>query len=178
MKTRYLSIFLAMLVVVASIVACSGQTSGSDNSTSAPSSTATVAPTATNNISATDTSSGPTASNFFAATDDKGSNQTNVFTPTDTVYVFFTAAGVVPTTKLAQKWYALDVAGTDPNTPVITATYTVADALGTSNIPTSSALVLNVHLTHPNPLPVGHYMVEVYFDDAKVGEQTFSVASQ
>ena len=32
MKTRYLSIFLAMLVVVASIVACSGQTSGSDNS--------------------------------------------------------------------------------------------------------------------------------------------------
>jgi hypothetical protein len=107
----------------------------------------------------------PGASNFYMATDKDGNNRTSVFSPNDDFYVFFDVAGIEVGTPFQSRWYALDVEGEDPNTPFQTIDYTY------------EADVANIYfqLTNSNGWPVGNYKVEVYMNNAKVGEQQFSV---
>ena len=65
----------------------------------------------------------PGASNFYMATDEAGTNRTNVFSPSDDFYVFFDVSGVETGTSFQSRWYALNVEGEDPNTPFQTIDY-------------------------------------------------------
>ena len=110
-------------------------------------------------------STGPGASNFYMATDEAGTNRTNVFSTTDDFYVFFNVSDVEPGTTFQSRWYALNVAGQDPNEPFRTIDYVYQE--GVENI--------YFQLTSAEPWPVGNYKVEVFMDGTEVGEQEFSV---
>ena len=107
----------------------------------------------------------PGASNFYMATDKDGNNRTTVFSPTDDFFVFFDVAGIEVGTPFQSRWYALDIEGEDPNTPFQTIDYAY------------EADIANIYfqLTNSDGWPVGNYKVEVYMNDAKIGEQQFSV---
>jgi hypothetical protein len=107
----------------------------------------------------------PGASNFYMANDKQGTNKTNVFAPSDDFYVFFDVNGIEPGTKFQARWYVLDLEGQDPGTPIQTIDY--AYESGISNI--------YFQLTSAEDWPAANYKVEVYMNDAKIGEQTFSV---
>ncbi len=107
----------------------------------------------------------PGASNFYMASDEKGTNKTTVFKPTDDFYVFFDVSGIEPGTKFQSRWYALDLQDQDPNTPVQTIDYTYQEGIGN----------IYFQLTNSNGWPAANYKVEIYMNDTKVGEQTFSV---
>jgi hypothetical protein len=104
-------------------------------------------------------------SNFYMATDKAGTNRTTVFSPTDDFYIFFDVNGVDTGTNFQSRWYALDIEGQDPNVPFQTIDY--AYEADISNI--------YFQLTNDGGWPTGNYKVEVYMNDVKVGEQTFSV---
>lgn len=107
----------------------------------------------------------PGVSNIYMATDKDGTNRTNVFSPTDDFYVLFDVSGVDVGTKFQSRWYALEIEGQDPNTPIQTIDYTY------------EANISNIYfqLTNSDGWPAGNYKVEIYMNDAKVGEQQFSV---
>jgi hypothetical protein len=107
----------------------------------------------------------PGASNFYMATDEAGTNRTNVFSTTDDFYVFFDVTDIEPGTAFQSRWYALNIDGQDPNEPFQTIDYTYAEGIG------------NVYfqLTNDEGWPVGNYKVEVYMNGTEVGEQEFSV---
>ena len=107
----------------------------------------------------------PGASNFYMATDEAGTNRTNVFSPNDDFYVFFDVSGIEPGTKFQYRWYALNIEGEDPNVQFQTIDYSYEEG------------IVNIYfqLTNDQPWPVGNYKVEVYMNGAEVGEQEFSV---
>jgi len=107
----------------------------------------------------------PGASNFYMATDEAGTNKTTVFSPTDDFYVFFDVNNVEPGATFQSRWYALDIEGQDPATPFQTIDYPYKEGIGN----------IYFQLTNDQGWPVGNYKVEVYMNDAKVGEQSFSV---
>jgi hypothetical protein len=107
----------------------------------------------------------PGASNFYMATDEDGTNKTNTFSPEDDFFVFFEVAGLEPGTAFQSRWYALDVEGQDPSTPFQTIDYPYEEGITT----------IYFQMTSQEPWPVGNYKVEVYMNDAKVGEQAFNV---
>ncbi len=107
----------------------------------------------------------PGASNFYMATDMVGKHRTTAFSPTNHVYIFFDVKGIAAGTNFQSRWYSLDLAGQDPNTPLRTIDYTYKE--GESK--------LFFELSSIGNWPVGNYKVEVYMNDAKVGEQTFSI---
>jgi hypothetical protein len=122
-----------------------------------------VASLACNALNATPAT--PGASNFYMATDEAGTNKTNVFSTTDDFYVFFDVNAIEPGTNFQARWYALDVEGQDANEPFQTIDYAYEE--GIANI--------YFQLTNSDGWPVGNYKVEIYMNGAKVGEQTFSV---
>jgi len=107
----------------------------------------------------------PSASNFYMATDEAGTNKTTNFSANEDFYVFFDVANIEPGTNFQSRWYALNVEGQDPNTAFQTIDYTYEEGIG------------NVYfqLTNDQGWPAGSYKVEVYMEGTKVGEQTFSV---
>jgi hypothetical protein len=107
----------------------------------------------------------PGASNFYMATDEAGTNRTNVFSPNDDFYVFFDVSGVESGTNFQSRWYALNIEGEDPNTPFQTIDYAYEEGIGN----------IYFQLTNDQPWPAGNYKVEVYMDGTEVGEQEFSV---
>ena len=107
----------------------------------------------------------PGASNFYMAADEAGVNRTTVFSPTDDFYVFFEVAGIEAGANFQARWFALDIEGEDPNTPFQTIDY--AYESGVSSI--------YFQLTGVEDWPPGNYKVEVFMNDAKIGEQQFSV---
>ncbi len=103
--------------------------------------------------------------NFHLASDRAGTNETNTFSPTDTVYILIDVRGVPDGVVYDVKWYGLDVFTADPNTPLAYQTVshdgispTVVTWFGSSN-----------------GLGVGHYRVDVYEDGTKIGEREFTV---
>ena len=66
----------------------------------------------------------PGTSNFYMATDEAGTNRTNVFSTTDDFYVFFDVTDIEPGTAFQSRWYALNIDGQDPNEPFQTIDYT------------------------------------------------------
>jgi hypothetical protein len=107
----------------------------------------------------------PSATNFYMATDEAGTNKTTTFSPNDDFYVFFDVANIEPGTTFQSRWYALNVEGQDPNTPFQTIDYTYEEGIGN----------IYFQLTNDQGWPAGSYKVEVYMEGTKVGEQTFSV---
>lgn len=110
-------------------------------------------------------SSTPEASNFYMATDEAGTNQTDVFSTTDDFYVFFDVKNIEPGTTFQSRWYALNIEGEDPNVPFQTIDYVYEE--GIKNI--------YFQLTNDQGWPAGNYKVEIYMNGTKVGEQEFSV---
>ena len=110
-------------------------------------------------------SSTPGASNFYMATDVDGKNRTNVFAPTDDFYVFFDVSGIEAGTNFQSRWYVLNLEDQDPNTPIQTIDYLYEEGIGN----------IYFQLTSADGWPTGNYKVEIYMNDAKVGEQEFSV---
>jgi hypothetical protein len=107
----------------------------------------------------------PGATNFYMATDEAGTNRTNVFSPNDDIYVFFDVNDVEPGTNFESRWYALNIEGEDPNTPFQTIDYDYEEGIGN----------IYFQLTNDQGWPVGNYKVEVYMNGTEVGEQEFSV---
>ena len=107
----------------------------------------------------------PGASNFYMATDEAGTNRTNVFSATDDLYVFFDVSGVESGTNFQSRWYALNIEGEDPNVPFQTIDYSYEEGVGN----------IYFQLTNDQGWPAGNYKVEVYMNGAEVGEQEFSV---
>jgi hypothetical protein len=107
----------------------------------------------------------PGVSNFYMATDEAGTNRTNVFSPNDDFYVFFDVSGVESGTNFQSRWYALNIEGEDPNTAFQTIDYAYEEGIGN----------IYFQLTNDQPWPAGNYKVEVYLDGTEVGEQEFSV---
>ena len=107
----------------------------------------------------------PGASNFYMATDEAGTNRTNVFSSTDDFYVFFDVSAIEPGTNFQSRWYALNIEGEDPNVPFQTIDYNYEEGIGN----------IYFQLTNDQGWPVGNYKVEVYMNGTEVGEQEFSV---
>ena len=107
----------------------------------------------------------PGTSNFYMATDKAGNDRTNVFSTTDDFYVLFDVNDIEPGTVFQSRWYALNVEGQDPNEPFRTIDYSYQEGIGN----------IYFQLTNSEGWPVGNYKVEVYMNDAEVGEQEFSV---
>jgi len=107
----------------------------------------------------------PGAANFYMATDEAGTNRTNVFSTTDDFYVFFDVNDVEQSTQFQSRWYALNVEGQDPNVPFQTIDYTYEEGIGN----------IYFQLTNSDGWPAGNYKVEVYMNGTEVGEQEFSV---
>jgi hypothetical protein len=104
-------------------------------------------------------------SNIYMANDAEGKNKTNTFASTDVVYVFFDVNQVEAGAKFQIKWYALDVEGQDPATPFVVTDYTYNS---------ESTMYAQIEST-TGGFPAGNYRVEIYLNDAKVGEQQFNV---
>ncbi len=104
-------------------------------------------------------------SNIYMANDEGGNNKTTTFAPTDTIYVFFDVNGVESGAQLQVRWYALNLADQDPNTPFTTTDYTYNN---------EATIYANIEST-TGGFPAAQYKVEIYLNDAKVGEQQFSV---
>ena len=104
------------------------------------------------------------ASNFYMATDMNGKNWTAVFSPANHVYIFFDVSGIEAGTRFQSRWYGLDLAGQDPNTPLRVIDYTYQEGAK-----------LYFELSSIGDWLKGNYKVEVYMNDVKVGEQTFAI---
>jgi hypothetical protein len=130
-------------------------------------------------------SSGPKISNFYMAKDDQGTNKTTTFAPTDALILFFDVNGVRNGTPFEARWYVLNAAGKDPNTPfkIMDQNYSSSSTLVISVVCLFDSIVsrpcfdaLRFHLTNTGNWPVGQYRVDVYMSGNKVGEVLFSVA--
>jgi len=111
-------------------------------------------------------STGPKISNFYMAKDDQGTNRTTTFAPTDALILFFDVNGVRDGTPFEARWYVLNAAGKDPNTP-----FKIMD----QNY-SSGSTTLRFHLANTGNWPIGQYRVDVYMSGNKVGEVLFSVS--
>ena len=107
----------------------------------------------------------PGASNFYMATDESGETKTTVYSSTDEFFVFFDVSAIEPGTQFEARWYILDYEGEDPNSPFETINYAYEE--GTSQI--------YFQLTSDSEWPASRYRVEVFMNDAKAGEQQFTV---
>ncbi len=94
MNTRKLSIMLASIVLLASILACSTLTTT------------------------------PTISNIRMTTDKSGNTTTSSYAPSAAFYVFADLNGLAKGSVVQAKWYAVNAQGLDPNTVLNTSDYT------------------------------------------------------
>ena len=108
----------------------------------------------------------PKISNFYMAKDDQGTNKTTIFAPTDALILFFDVNNIRNGTPFEARWYVLNVAGKDPNTPFQTMDENY-DGISTT---------LRFHLANTGNWPIGQYRVDVYMSGNKVGEVLFNVA--
>jgi hypothetical protein len=111
----------------------------------------------------------PTLDNVRTAKDQDGNQPTSVFSTTDTVYVVSDLSNGVKGNTISSKWYAVDVADTEPNLLIDEADIPIEDDSFTGNI----------YFYFPPPLdgqwPVGSYKVEVYFNGVLTSTVNFTV---
>jgi len=108
----------------------------------------------------------PKVSNFYMATDEQGANKTSTFAPTDAFNLFFDVSGIPNGTTFEARWYVLNIANRDPNTP-----FQIMD----QNYSTGST-TLRFHLTNTGNWPIAQYRVDVYLSGNQVGQVQFSVS--
>jgi len=107
----------------------------------------------------------PGVSNIHMSTDESGETTVTSYSPTDDFYVYFDVNLVDVGTPFEGRWYALDIEGEDPSTPFSTIDYNLEEGVGS----------VYFQLFNDSDWPIGTYRVEVYMEDAKVGEQQFNV---
>ena len=100
------------------------------------------------------------------ATDDQGTNKTSTFAPTDALILFFDVNGVQNGTPFEARWYVLNVANQDPNTP-----FKIMDQNYSSGTTT-----LRFPLTNTGNWPIGQYRVDIYMSGNQVGQVQFTVS--
>ena len=107
-------------------------------------------------------------SNIYMAKDAEGLNKTNVFAPTDAIYVFFDANEPEVGTTFEARWYVLNVPDqVDPNVPFTTSNYVYEGG--------STTIHAYVQSSHEDGFLPSEWRVEIYMDGVKVGEQQFSI---
>jgi len=111
----------------------------------------------------------PTLDNVRTAKDQDGNQPATVFSISDTVYVVSDLSNGVVGNVITSKWYAIDVANTEPNLMFDEADITI-DEDGFNG---------NVYFYYPPPVdgawPTGLYKVEIYFNDVLIGTSEFTV---
>ena len=111
----------------------------------------------------------PTLDNLRTAKDQDGNQPATVFSTSDTVYVVSDLSNGVVGNVITSKWYAIDVANTEPNLMFDEADITI-DEDGFNG---------NVYFYYPPPVdgawPTGLYKVEIYFNDVLIGTSEFTV---
>ena len=111
----------------------------------------------------------PSLSNVRAAKDQEGDQVTAVFSTTDTVYVVSDLSNGTKGNVVSSKWYAVNVANTEPNLLLDEAEIPIEDDYFSGNI----------YFSFPPPLegqwPEGQYKVEVFFNGALINSVDFSV---
>lgn len=111
----------------------------------------------------------PSLSNVRTAKDEDGSQPASIFTITDTVYVASDLSNGAKGNVISSKWYAVDVADTEPNLLLDEAEIVIEQDYFSGNI----------YFYFPPPLdgqwPLGRYQVEVYFNGALNSTVEFTV---
>jgi len=110
----------------------------------------------------------PSLSNVRTAKDQDGNQTASVFATTDTVYVVSDLSNGVQGNVVSSKWYAVEVADTEPNLLLDEAEIRIEENKSNS-----------LYFFFPPPLdgqwPVGRYKVEVYFNGALNSTVEFTV---
>ncbi|RME90774.1 MAG: hypothetical protein D6770_01790 [Anaerolineae bacterium] len=109
----------------------------------------------------------PGISDARTAFDEKGDSPTSVFAPADDFYVVAHASNLPAGTVITAKWYALNVEGTDPNTPFYESTLDIDEDFSGD---------FYFQLTNSDLWPVGDYRVDLYLDDTLGQSVEFSVS--
>jgi hypothetical protein len=110
----------------------------------------------------------PALSNVRTAKDQDGAQPSSVFATTDTVYVVSDLSNGVKGNVITSKWYAVDVANTEPNL-----------LLDQGDISIDEDKSYSLYFYFPPPQdgqwPVGKYKVEVYFNNVLTSTVDFTV---
>ncbi|MDP1545436.1 MAG: hypothetical protein Q8L87_05385 [Anaerolineales bacterium] len=111
----------------------------------------------------------PALDNVRTAKDQDGNQSTSVFATTETVYVVSDLSNGVLGNVVTSKWYAVDVADTEPNLLIDTAEIVVEDE-------TFDGVI---YFFFPPPLdgqwPLGTYKVEVLLNNVLISTVNFTV---
>ncbi len=110
----------------------------------------------------------PTLSNVRVAKDQEGTQVTNVFSPTDTVYAVSDIANGVAGNVVTSKWTVVSVEGYDPGFLIDNVDLTLD----------KDQLAYTVYFYFEPPeggWPVGAYQVEVLFNGTSVSTIQFSI---
>ncbi|MBM3178754.1 MAG: hypothetical protein FJZ86_00200 [Chloroflexi bacterium] len=138
MKSKKLSILLALLVLIISTLACA---LGGE----------------------------PTLSNVRTAKDQDGAQPASIFATTETVFVVSDLTSGVKGNLITSKWYAVNVADTEPNLLIDTAEIPIEDETFDGTI----------YFFFEPPIegvwPVGSYKVEIYFNGVLNSTVQFTV---
>ncbi len=138
MKSKKLSILLAVTVLIISTLACA---LGGE----------------------------PTLSNVRTAKDQDGAQPASIFSTTETVYVVSDLSSGVKGNIITSKWYAVEVADTEPNLLIDTAEIPIEDETFDGTI----------YFFFEPPIdgewPVGSYKVEIYFNGVLNSTNQFTV---
>lgn len=92
-------------------------------------------------------------------------NKITTFAPTDTIFVFFDVNKIESNSEFQINWYALNVEGLDPTTPIRVTNHAYDDET------TIIAFIEN----KDGGFLAGQYKVEINLDASKVGEQQFTI---
>jgi hypothetical protein len=110
----------------------------------------------------------PTLDNVRTAKDQDGTQPSTVFATTDTVYVVSDLSNGVVGNVVSSKWYAVEVADTEPNLLLDEADITIDEDKSYS-----------LYFYFPPPLdgqwPLGRYKVELYFNGVLNSTVEFTV---
>lgn len=136
MKSKKLSILLAISALIISTLACA---LGGD----------------------------PTLSNVRTAKDEDGAQLSSVFSSTETIYVVSDLANGVKGNVITSKWYAVNVADTEPNFLIDEVEIPIDDE-------TFSGTIYFYFEPPDGGWPVGTYKVEVFFNGALTSTVEFT----
>ncbi len=109
----------------------------------------------------------PTVSNIRMTTDESGSTTTTTYSPNAAFFVFADLANLSAGQVIEAKWYAVSATGLDANLALNTSDYTFQSGI--------SYIYFKLSTSDGSPWPTGTYKVELYLDNAKVGEALFTV---
>ena len=118
-------------------------------------------------LACTGLAAAPSVSNIRMTKDQAGKTPTTTYAPGDAFYAYADVSGLSKGSVVEARWYALNAQGLSPNTALNTSTYTYESGVAT--------VYFQLTTGDGSDWPTGTYMVELYLDGTKVGEQNFTV---